>query len=241
MRVDAGEPDDVAHMGARYLAEVAYVDEQVGVLLGELESRGVLDEALVVITADHGETLGNDPRYAYSHGSNVDEDVMHVPLLMRGYGMWLPEGEVVRSQVAMPGLAPTIERVVGLERTLGSHPDFWDLLRPGPVWDADGWPERPTRVVFTEASRPRQAEAAVGWNNLPLHRGVFAGGYGGTFAPWLQQEAPAWYPSSAPGDAAVFQLLVDQVEQWDARAPPHRDPPASPATQRALKALGYVD
>jgi len=241
MRTDDADPADSAHVGALYLAEIAYIDEQLGVLLDGLQERGLLEDALVVVTADHGETLADDPMYAYSHGSNVEEDVMHIPLMMRGYGVDLPEGLVVDSQAAMPGLAPTLQRVLGFERTLGVHPDFWDLLRAGPVWDEDGWPERPTRVAFVEASRPRKAETTEGWNNLPLHRGVFAGGYGYWTGPWMKKRPTDWYDVPDAGNEAVFGELVDLVEAWDARAPEYRPVQVAPATEAALKALGYVD
>jgi arylsulfatase A-like enzyme len=241
LRKDEADPHDVAHVGALYLAEVAYVDEQVGVLLDALAARGLLDEALVVVTADHGETLADDPMYAYSHGSNVEEDVMHVPLIVRGYGMPVAERAVIRSQAAMPGLAPTIERLLGHRRTLGEHPDFYDLLRDGPVHDEDGWPERPTHVAYFEASRPRVKEDPVGWNNLPLHRGVAAGGYGFWTVPFLPKEPPAWLEASAPGDAAVYGVLVDLLARWDADVPEHRDEVMAPATDEALKVLGYVE
>ncbi len=241
IRKDQADAADTAQVGALYLGEVAYVDEQVGVLLDGLRERGLLDEALVVVTADHGETLADDPMYAYSHGSNVEEDVMHVPLVMRGYGVDLPEGVVIESQVAMPGLAPTVEQLLGFERTLGEHPDFWDLLRPGPVWDEDGWPERPTRVALVEASRPRAQEATNGWNNLPLHRGVFAGGYGYWTGPWLKKQPTDWYDLPEQGNDAVFAELSELVRQWDARAPGYRPEHVAPATEAALRALGYVD
>jgi arylsulfatase A-like enzyme len=241
LRKDEADPVDTAQTGAMYLAEVAYIDEQIGVLLDGLAERGLLDEALVVVTADHGETLADDPTYAYSHGSNVEEDVMHVPLILKGYGVDLPSGMVVASQAAMPGLAPTLQRALGFERTLGEHPDFWDLLRPGPVWDEDGWPERPTQVAFVEASRPRKAETTEGWNNLPLHRGVFAGGYGYWTAPWLKRRPTEWYDVPDIGDDAIFGELTHMVEQWDARAPAYRPVHVAPATYAALRALGYVD
>ena len=59
LRRGQADPADVAHVGAMYLAEVAYVDEQIGVLLAGLEARGLLAEAVVVVTADHGETRGS--------------------------------------------------------------------------------------------------------------------------------------------------------------------------------------
>jgi len=240
LRVDQADPADAAHVGCLYLSELAYIDEQFDVLMRGLAQRGVLDHALVVVTADHGESLADSPRYAYSHGSNTAEDVMHVPLLLRGFGVPVAGPGVVRSHAAMPGLAPTIEQLLGFERTLGEHPDFFDLVRPGPVRDDDGWPERPTHVATFEASRPRQYTAEDRWNNLPLHRGVFAGGWGMWHAPFARKDE-TFYGGSVGVDEAMLPVLRSILDRWDAAAPPYRDEELAPSTREALKALGYLE
>ena len=240
LRKDEADPADVAHVGELYLAEVAFVDEQIGVLLAGLEARGLLDDTLVVVTADHGESLAENQVYAYSHGSNVAEEVMQVPLLMRGYGVPLGGPGVVRSQAAMPGLAPTLERVLGLDRTLGHQPDFFDLVRPGPVRDGGHWPERPTRVATFEASRPRKVTSETEWNNLPLHRGVVASGWRMWHAPFLDRE-DTFFDGSRGYELTMLPVLREIVDAWDERAPEHRDEDLAPSTRRALKALGYLD
>jgi len=240
LRKDVADPDDVARVGELYLAEVAYVDEQVGVLLAGLEERGLLDNTLLVVTADHGESLADDRIYAYSHGSNAAEEVMHVPLLVRGYGAAVGGPAVVSSHAYMAGLAPTLERLLGLERTLGDHPDFYDLVRPGPVRDEDGWPERPTHTAYFEASRPRQHTSETEWNNLPLHRGVFAGGWGAWHAPFLDRST-TFYDGSVGYEASMLPVLRGILDTWDADPPDHRDEDLAPSTKKALKALGYLD
>jgi arylsulfatase A-like enzyme len=240
VRRDKADPADVAHVASLYLAEVAWVDHQVGVLLDGLRARGVLEHALVVVVGDHGETLGDEPIYAWSHGSNTALEVVRVPLIVRGYGMPLAERAVIQRQAGVSSLAPTIEALVGLEPGLGDALPLDDLLRAGPVHDVDGWPERPTLPVFVEATRPRQAEASEGWNNRWMHRGVFAGGYAVVGAPFLKEAlAPVdWGPR--PGDA-VRDVLDGMVRAWDAAAPDHAERPVAPKTDEALKALGYVE
>ena len=62
------------HNETRHLLQVGFVDRQVGLLLDRLQRTGLLDQALIVVTADHG--------YAFQVGvkdrrlvteSNVDE------------------------------------------------------------------------------------------------------------------------------------------------------------------------
>lgn len=238
VRARAASGADVQHINELYLAEVAYMDEQIGVLLDGLEARGLLDHALVVLVADHGETLADNPVYAWSHGSNVNHEVMRVPLVMRGYGLMLAQRAVVRRQASMTGLAATIERAVGLEPTLGQ--DFYDLVRPGPVFDEDGWPGRPTLAAFMEATRPRHAEANRTWNNLPLHRGVFAGGWGAWRAPFAGR-ALTFYTHGRVPHPEVLRVLDAQLQAWDETTPPYRSPQMAPSTKAALEALGYVE
>ncbi len=64
-----------------YDAELATSDQAVGVLVRGLESAGVLDDTLLVVTSDHGELLGERGRF--SHQLYVDEPLMHVPLVLK--------------------------------------------------------------------------------------------------------------------------------------------------------------
>lgn len=229
---------DVQHINELYLAEVAYMDEQIGRLLAGLEERGVLEHALVVLLADHGETLVDDPTYAWSHGSSVGHEVMWVPLIMKGYGLPLAGRSVVRRQVSMTGLASTIERSIGLTTTFGA--DFHAMVRPGPALDVDGWPDRPTEPVFMEATRPRHAEAPLEWNNLRLHRAVWAGGWGAWASPWRRMPL-AFDPHGRVGHPGVMGILGRMLADWDADLPPHREAAMAPATEEALRALGYIE
>ncbi|MEZ4240074.1 MAG: sulfatase [Myxococcota bacterium] len=233
-------PQDIEQVASLYLAEVAFVDEQVQVLLDALRGRGLLDHTLVVVVGDHGETLADDPVYAWSHGSNTALEVMHVPLIVRGYGLPIAQRAVIERQAGASHLAPTIEALVGLEPSLGAAVGFEELLRAGPVRDEDGWPERPTLPVFVEATRPRLAEADDGWNNRFMHRGVFAGGYGAFRVPFLDWPTAPYEWGPLP-DADVLDLLQELVADWDAHAPAHSDAPVAPRTEAALKALGYTE
>jgi len=88
-----GSPGTVAQfLGNRYDEMVSYADAQVGRLLGELDRRGMLRRAIVVITADHGEELGDHG--GYNHGYTAYNEVAHVPLIISGPG--LPEGKRVK-------------------------------------------------------------------------------------------------------------------------------------------------
>lgn len=59
---------------------IAYLDRQVGLLLDEMERRGLLDNTLVIVTSDHGEQLGEHG--LISHGASVYRPEVHVPLVV---------------------------------------------------------------------------------------------------------------------------------------------------------------
>jgi arylsulfatase A-like enzyme len=52
---------------ANYDGEIAYADDMIGELLAEMETLGVLDDSVVMLTADHGESLG-EHQYFFEHG-----------------------------------------------------------------------------------------------------------------------------------------------------------------------------
>jgi arylsulfatase A-like enzyme len=90
---------------------ITYLDRQIGRLFDDLERRGVLDQTLVVITADHGEHLGE--QRLFGHGCSLYRPELHVPLLVVGPGL-VPEGRVVRDPVSLRDLAATITDQLGL-------------------------------------------------------------------------------------------------------------------------------
>jgi arylsulfatase A-like enzyme len=93
-----------------YEAGIAYLDDQVGALLADLEARGLLENTLVVITSDHGEEFGEHGRSW--HGRTLYMPSIHVPLVVR-----LPDGsragERIREPVSLTDLAVTVADVLG--------------------------------------------------------------------------------------------------------------------------------
>jgi arylsulfatase A-like enzyme len=76
---DARHPD---FYRARYEAEIRYFDQELGRLLDLLRSEGLFDGALILFTADHGESLGEHD-YWFSHGQTVYDELVRIPLLVR--------------------------------------------------------------------------------------------------------------------------------------------------------------
>jgi arylsulfatase A-like enzyme len=94
---------------ADYDGEVAYVDSEIGRLLRGLRELGRLEQALVVLTADHGENLGEDGLY-YEHGPSVHDSSLRVPLIVVGAG---PPGRVDGGVARLEDVMPTLLSLLG--------------------------------------------------------------------------------------------------------------------------------
>ncbi len=73
---------DIFHMIALYDGEISYADKYIGVLMNKLEELGLTDKTLVVLTADHGESLV-DHHYFFDHGAYIYESSIRVPLIFK--------------------------------------------------------------------------------------------------------------------------------------------------------------
>jgi arylsulfatase A-like enzyme len=87
-------------------------DQVIGELLALLKDKGYLEDALVVITADHGESLGEHG--LYHHANSVREEVLRIPLVIIAYGRPLQLPTVTRRFGSQVDIAPTILRELHL-------------------------------------------------------------------------------------------------------------------------------
>lgn len=93
----------------RYDGNIQYVDKHVGRLVAHLRETGVLDRAILIITADHGEAFMEHG--AWEHSNKPYNNNAHVPLIIRAPGAGSGRfGE----PVALVDVAPTILGFVGL-------------------------------------------------------------------------------------------------------------------------------
>ena len=93
-----------------YDGEIRFVDSLIGEVMETLETLGLADETVVVITSDHGEQLGQHGMYGHA---GLHESVTYIPLIMWGPSV-LPQGKVVEGYVQQADLAPTILSLLGL-------------------------------------------------------------------------------------------------------------------------------
>ncbi len=76
---------EVAFYRAGYAGEVRHVDEEIGRLLAGVRARGLQERALIVFTADHGESLGESDLW-FDHRDFLTDALVRVPLFVRRPG-----------------------------------------------------------------------------------------------------------------------------------------------------------
>jgi len=103
---------DVSYYVSQYDGEIRYLDEHLGRFLAGIDDSGVGDETVIVVTSDHGESLGEHDTY-FAHGTNVYDEQARIPLLIR-----IPDPDVkpkrVDEQVSGVDLLPTVLDLLGL-------------------------------------------------------------------------------------------------------------------------------
>src|SRR5207253_3039064 len=108
----------------RFLAH--YVDVHLGVLFDDFRRRGLYDQTLVVLTADHGEEFHEHG--GWWHGTTLYDEQIHVPLIVKPPGAHGPgpaggAGRVLDELATSLDIAPTILAAAGLKvpKTLPGH------------------------------------------------------------------------------------------------------------------------
>lgn len=96
---------DFEHLITGYDTAIAYADAHVQQVLDELERQGVLDETVIIISADHGEGFGEHG--IYSDHTNVGEAVQRIPLIVRWPGV-TPHGTASDAFMYNVDFAPTL-------------------------------------------------------------------------------------------------------------------------------------
>jgi len=104
-------PRDLQHVVALYDGEIAWVDDWIGKLFAELERRGLFDDLVIVVTADHGDEFFEHGEKG--HRKNLYDTTLQVPLIVR-----LPHGagggRRVTTAVSLVDVAPTLAALAGV-------------------------------------------------------------------------------------------------------------------------------
>ena len=111
LRFRADEVLSLSDVRERYRKEVEYADRQIGDLLSALDRAGHRDNTLIILTADHGEGLG-DHGYL-GHAASLFEEQLGVPLIL-SWPARFPAGITVDSAVSLVDVLPTVTQLLAI-------------------------------------------------------------------------------------------------------------------------------
>jgi arylsulfatase A-like enzyme len=172
-----------------YDSGVRHADEYVGRIMARLAAAGVLEETAIIVSADHGENLGELGIYA-EHGT-ADAITCHVPLI-----------------IAWPGGRRGTTHT-GLQYNLDLAPTLMDLLgrQPCPIWDGQSF------AAAITGDKP----AAPGREELILSQCAHVAQRAVRFGPWLYLRTYHDGFRLLPREL-LFDLSADPHEQHDLAA-----------------------
>jgi arylsulfatase A-like enzyme len=103
-------PRDKERLVALYDGEITYHDVHFDAIMRGLDKRGLADETVVVVTADHGEEFWDHG--SVGHGHSVYDELLHVPLIVRLPGVTQLDARI-SADVGLVDVAPTILEALG--------------------------------------------------------------------------------------------------------------------------------
>lgn len=189
-----------------YDSNIASMDAELGKLFDRLRAMELFDRSLIVITADHGESFGEN---AFDgHGKSLNEAEIHVPLLIK-----YPESAHVgrdRRRVQLVDVAPTITDILGqsfAERIDGR------AVRPAtrenvePAANGEDGAEGPQPIVLAELyTDPREpAEAFHGYR---------AAVYGERFKLVVRSDGSTLLFAEQNGLEWPVEKVPDELQTW---------------------------
>jgi arylsulfatase A-like enzyme len=238
-------PERLRASTALYDAGVLYVDHQIGRVVEALDEAGLRDRTLVIVTSDHGESLGE--RGQMGHGGLLYNSVLDIPLVVR-YPRLFRAGTRVVGPVSLVDVLPAVTAASGaLVRTAADARDLAAGESPA---------DRPVLAEYFPIAE--HVWKAVGRRlRCDYHRA-------GRESASLQKEGFKYVWSSS-GDHELFDVAADPAEErsvlrdrpevaarldaelkaWRTRlrSPRREGLPdvIDPATRKALESLGYVN
>jgi len=203
-----------------YDAEIHFMDAELGRLLDNMRRKDLFDDTWIIVTADHGELMGEGG--AWGHGETLSEAELRIPLLVKAAG----GGRV------------------GVETRPVQLPDVFSLIA-----EATNLAGAAEGVIDPEAGHPIVAEVGpVGrpaWRALIGDRWKFVSSSEGARHLFDLQDDPWEQVDRIDTESETGAQLENRMDDFFAALP--RPGPASPATEvdpeeiERLRSLGYLD
>jgi arylsulfatase A-like enzyme len=233
--------DELAQARSLYEGEVRHVDREIGRLLDHVEKSGRAGSTIVVVAADHGESLGEHGLF-FAHDYTLYDELVRVPLLVK-----IPGGSaaVRDDEVSLIDVAPTLCRAAGLA-CKGSF-DGRDLFGASPprTLFAASTPMRRRGPPY-----PRLEVRGLGgrWTmaladskkliRIPRRNGLAWESYDLARDPREERPSPSDASRKLAADLGTWMREMHAARPPEAKAPP---PEQQRRDDESLRSLGYLD
>jgi len=221
----------------RYDGEILYADEHIGRLLKGLAVQGILENALIIVTADHGEEFREHG--LEGHDKSLYEEVLRVPFLLSWPG-YVPTGEIYADMVGLVDVMPTILDFLGLGAPSGLQGfSFAAHLRK----QTD---QKPARKFFAQQINDQRAIEMVRDQHYKFIRHV-RGDHPGREELYDMQEDPLERTNVALQELPQVTMWRQELNAFNKLArqanrliPDEQVEQLDNDTKRALRSLGYI-
>ncbi len=222
-------PEVTPHLIDLYDGEIAWTDSQLGRLFAELRRRGLAENTLIIVVADHGEEFLEHNGWGHSHA--LWQEILHIPLIISGPGIAagvkdnLPTGQF--------DILPTVMDYLDIE--VSSRVDGVSLLDPSLRTEE--------RIIPSSRVSP---DKCFRWG-LEQEEGlvsIFTGTLKGIINYGNDEPGVMFNLGSDPGERDSISLNAEMTEALDQywTTPPLGNPAALDAesVNQILNDLGYI-
>jgi arylsulfatase A-like enzyme len=218
---------DVAFYRAGYAAEIRTLDRELGRLLAGVEARGLAQESVVVLAADHGESLGEND-FWFAHGEYLDDSLVRVPFMIaRADG---PIG-VREDVVGLVDLMPTLLGLVG-------EPPPADADFLGRDLYAENAEERGSTIYLANLAGGRVVRFGLVTPEWKFVTSMRDGVWDARLSPLGRESIDL--TAAAPQVVQQMRRELGAFQQRVDRGRLERTQDLSPEDREALEALGYA-
>ncbi|MDG2333109.1 MAG: sulfatase [Myxococcota bacterium] len=218
---------DPAFYAGRYAEEIQYADHWVGQVIAAVERHGEERGSVILLTADHGESLG-ESGWFFQHGQSTAPELARVPFVLAAPGL---EAARIRGPVSHVDIAPTLIALAGLPELPGARGRaLEEEIRNGEVAE--------DRLIFCDTDGESAAYSPGSWTRVG---GSIASDRVGDVMQATRAESirltetGKWRPSDL--DSRALRGLEEYLE---ARTPLVAAGPMEPQHIDELRALGYL-
>jgi len=107
---------DLQYVLDLYDEEITFTDNHIGILLDKISELDLMDNTVIILTADHGEEFME--RDTFGHGKTVYDELLHVPLIMHIPKSPYLEGKRITSNIELKNIGKTILQICGISNNV---------------------------------------------------------------------------------------------------------------------------